>query len=273
MDPVDLPADLQLLVRHRRRPGPAHRRPGGRARRRRPRAGRGHEPVRAAVGRAVGDRAAGGGRQPPPGLRPRGAGQLVPRPGHGAGQRGGHRRRAQRARQLPGVQAAAEAVDDAHHRVRRPADRRPRRPRLARGHQAAAAQLDRAVRGRPGALPHRGGRRVRRAGHRGVHHPARHPVRRHLHGAGPRAPAGRAADGGRLARQRRRPVRRRPRRVDRWARHAGRGGRRLPPPGRRPLRGRAPGRGPRQDRRVPRAPTRPTPPPGRRSRCSSPTTC
>ena len=41
---------------------------------------------------------------------------------------------------------------------------RPRRPRLARGHQAAAAQLDRAVRGRPGALPHRGGRRVRRPG-------------------------------------------------------------------------------------------------------------
>ena len=34
-----------------------------------------------------------------------GAGQLVPRPGHGGRQRGGHRRRAQRSRQLPGLQA------------------------------------------------------------------------------------------------------------------------------------------------------------------------
>ena len=36
----------------------------------------------------------------------RGAGQLVPGAGHGAGQRGGHRRRALRPRQLPGVPAS-----------------------------------------------------------------------------------------------------------------------------------------------------------------------
>ena len=46
---------------------------------------------------------------------------------HGARQRRGHRRRPQRARQLPGVQASAEAVDAAHHRVRRPVARRSRR--------------------------------------------------------------------------------------------------------------------------------------------------
>ena len=44
-------------------------------------------------------------RRAPAGVPDRGAGQLVPRPGHGAGQRGGHRRRAQRPRQLPGLQA------------------------------------------------------------------------------------------------------------------------------------------------------------------------
>ena len=50
-------------------------------------------------------RAAPPGRRPPAGLPLRGAGELVPRPGHRAGQRGGHRRRPQRPRQLPGVQA------------------------------------------------------------------------------------------------------------------------------------------------------------------------
>ena len=65
-------------------------------------------------------------RRPPPRLPARGAGQLVPGPRHGAGQRGGHRRRSLRAGQLPRVPAPAEAVDDADHRLRRPADRRPR---------------------------------------------------------------------------------------------------------------------------------------------------
>ena len=73
----------------------------------------------------------------------RGAGQLVPRAGHRAGQRGGHPGRPQRARQLPGLPAQPEAVDDADHRVRRPPDRRPGHAGLARAGQADAAQLDR----------------------------------------------------------------------------------------------------------------------------------
>ena len=59
-------------------------------------------------------------RRPPAGLPLRGPGQLVPGPGHGAGQRGGHRRRSLRARQLPGVQAQPAPVDDADHGLRRP---------------------------------------------------------------------------------------------------------------------------------------------------------
>ena len=71
------------------------------------------------------------------------AGQLVPGPGHRRRQRGGHRRRSQRPRQLPGVQAQHAPVDDAHHRLRRPPDRRPRPPRLDRLDEDDAAQLDR----------------------------------------------------------------------------------------------------------------------------------
>ena len=89
-------------------------------------------------------------RLPPAGLPLRGAGQLVPRAGHRAGQRGGHRRRAQRPRQLPGVQAQPAPVDDADHRVRRPAGRRPGPAGLAGLGQGHAAQLDRPQPGRPG---------------------------------------------------------------------------------------------------------------------------
>ena len=85
-------------------------------------------------------------RRAPAGLPRRGAGQLVPRAGHGAGQRGGHRRRAQRARQLPGVPPQPAAVDDADHRLRRPAARRPGPAGLAGVGQADAAQLDRPLR-------------------------------------------------------------------------------------------------------------------------------
>ena len=85
----------------------------------------------------------------------RSAGQLVPGPGHGAGQRGGHRRRAQRARQLPGLQARAEAVDDADHGVRRPPGRRPGRARLAGAGQADAEELDRPLDRRARRLPGR----------------------------------------------------------------------------------------------------------------------
>ena len=79
---------------------------------------------------------------------------------HRARQRGGHRRRAQRAGQLPGPPPAAASVDDADHRVRRPPDRRPRHGRLARLAEGDAAQLDRAQPRRP--------RRVRARRHAGA---------------------------------------------------------------------------------------------------------
>ena len=103
-------------------------------------------------------------------------GELVPGTGHRRRQRGGHRRRAQRPRQLPGVQAQHAPVDDAHHGLRRPARRRPRRPRVDRLAEDDAAQLDRAQPRRP--------RRLRLAGrtdHR-LHDAPRHAVRRHVHG-------------------------------------------------------------------------------------------
>ena len=101
LDPVDLPADLQLLVRRGAAPRPADRRAGGGVRRGRP-----ADPGRPAVARADRGRAARRDRLVPAGLRLRGAGQLVPRAGHGAGQRGGHRRRAQRARATSPCSAA-----------------------------------------------------------------------------------------------------------------------------------------------------------------------
>ena len=67
-------------------------------------------------------------------------------------------------------------------------------------------------RGRAGPVPRR------RHRDRGVHHPPGHPVRRHLHGAGPRAPAGRRHRDGRVAVRRRRALdgrRARPRHGDR----------------------------------------------------------
>ncbi len=149
LDAVDLPADLQLLVRRRRRPGPPDRRAAGRARGGHPRAReRRATPTALAwpTSTRVEQRAAR--RLVPPRVPRRGAGELVPRARHRARQRGGHRRRPQRARQLPGLPASAEAVDAAHHRVRRPAARRPRPARLARVDQADAAQLDRPQRRR-----------------------------------------------------------------------------------------------------------------------------
>ena len=163
LDAVDLPADLQLLVRPRAEQGAPDRRTG--------------VPSSSAGTRAAktGDWAAmSPGRAPcrarrvAPGLRERRAGELVPGPGHRGGQRRGHRRRAQRPRQLPRVQAQHAPVDDAHHRLRRPPDRRPGAAGLDRRDQVDAAQLDRPQRGR-----HRPLRFPRRHDHR-VHHPARH---------------------------------------------------------------------------------------------------
>ena len=146
---------------------------------------------RPSVGGAGRGRAPPDRRRPSPGLPRRGAGELVPGPRHGAGQRGGHRRRAQRPRQLPGVPAQHAPVDDADHRVRRSPHRRPGPPRLARVDQDDAAQLDRAVRRRDHPV------RLARGADRGLHDPARHVLRRHLHGARTGAPAGgRAHHGG-----------------------------------------------------------------------------
>ena len=130
LDAVDLPADLQLLVRRRRRArgrrqgaGP----PDRRARRSSSRAGERPDARRARTGPTLSrDRAAprsstATGWPTPPRRRSTGA-----RAGHGAGQRGGHQRGPLRARQLPGLQAQPAPVDDADHRLRRPAGRRPR---------------------------------------------------------------------------------------------------------------------------------------------------
>ena len=73
--------------------------------------------------------------------------------------------------------------------------------RLAGADQDHAAQLDRAQRGRRGRLRHPG---PRREAH-GLHHAARHALRRHVHGAGAGASAGgRAHDAGAEGRRSRR---------------------------------------------------------------------
>ena len=223
-----------------RRPGPADRRAGRRSSRPATRPTPDGRAWAELTARRAGRRA----RRPPAGLRRRGAGQLVPRPGHRAGQRGGHRRRPHRARQLPGLQAQPAPVDDAHHRLRRPAARRPGRAGLARGDQAAAAQLDRPQpRARASTSPVDGA-----DADRGLHHPPGHAVRRHVHGAGARAPAGRPDRPGRLARGH-------PRRRGPAARATpGRGGRRVPRAGR--------GRSPTSSAR-PRPGTRPASSPAR----------
>ena len=70
---------------------------------------------------------------------------------------------------------------------------RPGPAGLAGVDQAAAAQLDRPLRGRAGPLPQRGRR------HRGLHDPAGHAVRRHVHGRRAGAPDGGPAGLRRLA--------------------------------------------------------------------------
>ena len=238
---MDLPADLRVVVRHRRRRRPRQGAPdrgaGRRAGRRHPGAGRRHQPVGPAVGGAVRGRAAAGRRRPPAGLHPRGPGQLVPGSGHRAVQRGGHPRRALRAGQLPGVPAPAEAVDDADHLLRRPAAGRPGPAGLVGVAEAHAAQLDRPLDRR--ADPVLGGGEDRR----GVHHPARHPVRGDVPGAGAGAPAGRRADRAVLAGGHR-PA------VDRRRGDPGRGGGGLPAAGLPALGARPAGRGPGEDRRL-----------------------
>ena len=76
--------------------------------------------------------------QQAPGLPGRGAGQLVPGLGHGAGQRRSHRRQIG-ARRPSGRPHAAAPVDAAHHRLRRAPDRRSGAARLVRIDQGDAA--------------------------------------------------------------------------------------------------------------------------------------
>ena len=145
LDAVHLPGAVRHLVRRRAATGPADRRaahPRGSCR------------GRARGGRPISRRASAG-------LPDRGPGQLVPGPGHGAGQRGGGGRR-ERARRASGGPPAVAAVDAADHRLCRPAGKRPRRARLAREHQAVAAELDRAKHGGGGRFLHRHVRRRRR---------------------------------------------------------------------------------------------------------------
>ena len=85
-----------------------------------------------------------------PGLPPRGRRQVVPQRPDRARQRAGHRR-ALRALRLGGRGPPARAVAVPHHRLRRPAARRPRHHPVARARQDDAAQLDRPLRGRRGA--------------------------------------------------------------------------------------------------------------------------
>ena len=184
LDAVDLPADLQRLVRPRRGPGPARRRAGGRADAQ-PERGR-HEPVRPSWAELDRVRAAAvidatgwpTWREVPVNWCPAWAPCWPTR------------------RSPPTAAASAatsrcssgrEAVDAADHRVRRPAAGRPGPARLAGVDQADAAQLDRPL--RPGAASDFA---LAAAGeHRGLHDPAGHAVRRDVHGAGARAPAGR----------------------------------------------------------------------------------
>ena len=79
--------------------------------------------------------------------------------------------------------------------------------RLANQHAGDAEELDRPLDRRRGRV--RGRRRERAAAH--LHHASRHAVRRHLHGAGARAPAGGGGHRGGTARRGRAPIAKRPR--------------------------------------------------------------
>ena len=125
-----------------------------------------------------------------PRLPGRSPGQLVPGLPHRARQRAGARRRHLRALRGRGRAPQPRAVVLPHHRLRRRAAGRPRRSRLARAREDDAAQLDRALRGRP--VPH-GRRRARRARDRGLHDAPGHGLRHDLRRARPRAPPRRRA--------------------------------------------------------------------------------
>ena len=234
-------------------------------------------PERHSLRRARPARTTGADRCVPARVRRGGAGQLVPRLGHRAGERRSHRRRPQRTRQLPRVSPAAQAVDAAHHVVRRPATGRPRPAGLVGVDQVDATQLDRSFDGRHREVPRR---RLRGHRDRGLHDAARHVVRRHVHGARARASVGRRDHRERMAgrRHRQRHSKQRARPVEGHFRcersAAGRGAPlprvRIAEVGSRTASGRRRhGEDGCVHRRVPRS----TPPTTSASRSSSPTTC
>ena len=147
---MDLPADLQLVVRRGAGPRPSDRRAHRRVRVGRERDRQRRQPRRPSVGRARRRRAPRRRRLVPARVSRRSDRQLVPGARHRAGERGSHRRRPERPRQSSGLPSPTEAVEAADHCVRRPPPRRPRPARLARVDQDDAAQLDRAQRRRDG---------------------------------------------------------------------------------------------------------------------------
>ncbi len=155
--------------------------------------GKRNPPREQGLGRPVEGRARPARRLVPARLPRRRDGELVPRARHGARQRGGDRGRPQRDRRSPRLQAPAAPVDDAHHRLCRPPDRRPRPRRVARVAEGDAAQLDRPQRGRAAHV------RQWRGQARRVHDPARHPVRRDVRGRRAGAPTARRRHPGRVA--------------------------------------------------------------------------
>ncbi len=175
LDAVDFPGAVRHLVRRGAEKGPADR--GAADSRRGEEAGRGGDSHLS-------------GRQKA-GVSDRGAGELVPGTGHGAGERRSHGRQVGARRASRGADAAA-AVDAAHHGLCGTPAVGPGAGRLVGSDQGDAAQLDRQERGGGGRFRAPGW--PRSEGERSdprFHHSPRHAVRRDLHGAGPRTPPGR----------------------------------------------------------------------------------
>ena len=260
VDAVDLPADLQHLVRHRRRRGSPDRRAG----RASFESGQRARPRRPAVGAAdaVEQRRRSSTVTASP-TSPRRRSTGVPGSARCWPTKRSPPTDAATAATSRSSSATAEAVDDAHHRVRRPAasttstcSTGPTRSRRCSATGSGAAR----ARWSQFPVPARG------AADRGVHHAARHAVRRDLHGARARAPARRRADAAEWPDGT-------PPTLDRRSVDALGRGRGVPQRSAAEDRHRAPGRATPEDRRVHRRVRDEPDERCSRSRCSSPTTC
>ena len=130
----------------------------------------------------------------------RGPRQLVPLVQDGVGQRAGDRRPL-RALRHTGRPAPDRTVVLQDLTLRRAAAQEPGHTRLVGADEEGAAELDRPERGGDDPLPAPrpgpggwSGRRGRAGCDRGLHDPARHDLRGHLHGPRPRTSAGRPGD-------------------------------------------------------------------------------